>query len=506
MVCQRRPQSRGAEIRPFLVAGALLAAALLCGAPRRGLAGQEKAPQEPDERQQEAGQRDPEREDSLLREALAYLKPSRAQLTHLLLLARQTDRRLELFQAEQDRILRALEARREQDPVAAARVQESLEQQRAQVVSQVSAFVTPQLVRLFSREQIGLAWRLAQGSPPEYARADKALLDPAAGFVQAASVSNSLRLSDASDLSVAVDAAQAAAQAERARAVAERARRLSEQELAEQERAVAEAQAAQARALYLQEVEAAHGALRGSRVGGDGKPFPQLLAESTDANELAPGVEVLVRRLFTSPRLAPVLRDALTHGLPQVRAVPRPAPPLSSLRLVRDYRMQSGLGDRLGLGPALEPLGGHVQNGLYLFGPGQGLRLPDSGVVDHYALDMVFRFEGGDGGYQKLIDFKNGAQDGGLYLYQGHVTFYTLADGGAPQPGRDLRLHLERNRATRIVRAWLDSRPIFAFVDLDDDAVFEKGAGRLFVDDQTTKNEQGPGALTSVLVWGEPRR
>src|SRR5207248_5128017 len=39
------------------------------------------------------------------------------------------------------------------------------------------------LVRTLTREQIALAWRLELGRPPEYARCNPALLDPAAGFV-----------------------------------------------------------------------------------------------------------------------------------------------------------------------------------------------------------------------------------------------------------------------------------------------------------------------------------
>jgi hypothetical protein len=122
-------------------------------------------------------------------------------------------------------------------------------------------------------------------------------------------------------------------------------------------------------------------------------------------------------------------------------------------------------------------------------------------VTDHYAIQLNLRYDGG-ASYQKILDFKNRTVDGGLYFYQGHLTFYTLANGGAPVPQVEHRLRLERDRTTRIVRAYLDLRPIFAFIDLDDEAVFEKGTGSLFVDDTSTKNEQGPGALRSVNVWG----
>jgi hypothetical protein len=63
---------------------------------------------------------------------------------------------------------------------------------------------------------------------------------------------------------------------------------------------------------------------------------------------------------------------------------------------------------------------------------------------------------------------------------------------------------LERNRKTRVVRAYLDGRPVFAFLDLDDAAVFNGGKSLLFVDDRSTKTEQGPGTMRSVAIWGAP--
>jgi len=192
----------------------------------------------------------------------------------------------------------------------------------------------------------------------------------------------------------------------------------------------------------------------------------------------------------------------ITRGLGARRV---PTVTRENRRLVRDYQMERGIRDRTGLGPDLEPLGGEVRNGLYLFGPGEGVELPHAGVTDHYALQIIFRKLDEESGYRKIVDFKDRKQDGGVYLYGGQITFYSLANGGTPLPGQEHRLRLERNRYTRIVRAYLDWRPIFAFIDLDDDAVFENGKGVLFADDKATSHkEQGPGALRSLLVWGSP--
>jgi hypothetical protein len=424
-------------------------------------------------------------EEYRLLQVCRYLRLSRAQLGLLLPPARETDavamRLAAVTEAEEARIAGLTDA-----PAEAERARKALSGLRDRTGAEVSAFAGPQLMRVLTREQIALAWRLLHGNPPAYAAADPSLLDPAAGFANRAR-GRTLLLQFLGDTPAGAGA------------------QILEGFVVEGGGALPE----ETRLL----IPLAPGGLpgtpgrlgegvlfdTGSRDSAAARPFPQRVVETVNPVELLPEVEPLVRRLFLSRDWYPALLGAYRRGLgvrPSRNHLLAARPPA---RIVRDYRMERGLRDQTGRGPTLETLGGALDHGRYVFGPGQGLRLADAGVRDDYRLEIAFSAGGGPD-YQKLLDFKRGARDEGLYLYQGQVTFYTLAVGGEFRPGAEHRLRLERDRETRVVRAFLDLRPIFAFMDLDGAGVFEEGAGWFFLDDQTTRSEQGPGALRSVRV------
>lgn len=457
---------------------ACLAFSTLAMLPRSVSAGGEEAP--PVDLQQ--------REESLVREACRYLNLSRSQLSVTLSLARQADRRRTLLQQEDEQARRKLDAQAPQNSEAAAA------QRQEQTESRVRAFaqqMATQWVRVLTREQIALAVRLSEGRPPSYANADPSLLKGEAGFSgqwAATEVFLSSLSGESEPLLLQGSALEGLALGRSAGIRILRTAPVTDG-------GVEVGTPILQRFTLESDGQAANGAER--------HPFPQRILENLDLTELAGYVTPLAHRLFTSPQFAPVLQDALAHGLEP--AAPRPAIPAGSPRLARDFRMEQGLRDLTGRGTELEPLGGRLDHGRYVFDAGQGLELRNAGVTDHYAVELLFRYFGGDS-YQKILDFKNGTKDDGLYFYQGHLTFYRMADGGQPQPGQEHRLRIDRNRATHIVRGTLDGVQAFAFLDLDDEAVFDKSAGRLFVDDKTTGNEQGPGELRALMVWTSPMR
>lgn len=421
-----------------------------------------------------------EREERLLQQLCRYLKLTRTQVLHLAPFARQASRGRDLLERECEERRRVFDPLADTQPDAAERLRLAMEQRREQVLGELTALGTRALIRNLTREQIALAWRLGQGKPPKYAQADPALLDPAAGFVTIPTLnfgSLEVSFSDPGTPRLAPLSSRSGTDRFQAESLSLNRRLILRNEVG-----------------YEVEIPAE----TGRRTASDSRPFPQLVAETNDPNDLMPALQPLAGRLFFSDHWLPVLEGILRSGeSPGGSRLKAPGP----LRMVRDFRMERSFRDLTGRGPDLEPLGGVVEHGLYLFNPGQGLRVPDTGVTDHYALQLNLLYHGGNS-YQKILDFKNGASDGGLYFYQGHLTFYTLANGGEPKPEAEHRLRLERDRTTRIVRGYLDLRPIFAFIDLDDDAVFEKGSSALFVDDTATKNEQGAGAFRSLTVWG----
>jgi hypothetical protein len=455
-------------------------------------------------------------EDLLLLAAFRYLGLSQEQLRQVQWVARQTDRSLTRLQKAEDRGIGTLEqiaARTrqallagqpaaERDQQEAARVRDTMQQTRTQTSAEIVRFALPHLVRILTREQILLAWRLAQGRPPAYAKADPSLLDTGAGFAVSAPQRGWNGDGPVLELwygrqSMMLPTGPGAQGNSAFRDAAD---------LAAAEARAAELQLATAR--LQRHLEGASGALdpesvaRGGGSAGD-RHFPQRVVEATNPDELADAVEPLARRLFLSPRLAPLLEEGLARGMGRASARGGTAAPAGPPRHVRDYQIFKGFGDLLGRGPELTPLGGQLQNGYYVFAAGQGLGLTDLGATDHYTIQLLFRCVGASG-YQKLVDFKNRTRDPGLYVYGGRLTFYDLAAGRVVEPGQDHRLRLERNRATHLVRAYLDGPPVFAFLDLDDEAVFQKGVGFFFMDDQTTNGEQGPGAVAWLEVWDGP--
>jgi len=419
-------------------------------------------------------------EDELLIQACRYLRLSRSQLRSLVPVARTTERARAQWEREEAAAQRELERLGESDPDTSAQLRKALDERRERQTADVVGFAGPQLVRILTREQIALAWRLNNGSPPKYMAAEaEPLLHSAAGFVNSG---NGFRMRG-------LIQPRGGAPSDSGGIV------LGGLELlhlgaGERERTSIPAAPSGGRPALRSMGESAATA----------KPFMQLVVETSDLRELLPALEPLSRRMFMSARCLPALARADREGLTVGLGSRSHLGALGPLRLVRDYRMERGFRDLAGRGPELEPLGGGIQNGVYQFDTGQGLKLENAGVTDHYALQLTFRHFG-DEGYKKVLDFKQGAEDGGLYLYQGHLTFYTYANGGVPVAGQEHRLRLERNRNTRVVRAYLDLRPAFAFMDLDDAAVFSEGKSLLFVDDRSTKTEQGPGAMRSVSIW-----
>lgn len=491
-----RAPSRLARTRPsanvrcpaLLVLVALLA---LCATGLRGRAGA-AYPDHPGPAGGAAATRPSE--DALLLEALRYLNLLPRQLRQLVFFARQADRRRAHLAHEEAAALARIERLSGKDPEAADRLGRERQQIREQVESEIVAFGTYQLVRIFTREQIALAWRLRRRHPPNYARADPALLDPDAGFV----AGGPPEPADTFDLELHNPPAappgggteREGQGLERQRAEADVAARLLEQATIHSER--------------LSLLQDGSIELLGEAQFVRGRPethFPQRVIESDDLAELATAVEPLARRLFLSPRFVPVLQNALARGLGGSRL--RPAAPTGLVRPIRDYRLYEGFRDQSRRGPPMEPFGGIVERGLYLFAPGQGLGLADTGVTDHYSVELVFRHFGAEG-YQKLIDFKKRARDTGLYLYGGRLNFYNLALATTVRPGQEHRVRLERNRASRVVRAYLDGQPAFAFIDLDDEAAFEDHLGIFFVDDIATNGEQGRGACAAIRFWDRP--
>ncbi len=119
-----------------------------------------------------------------------------------------------------------------------------------------------------------------------------------------------------------------------------------------------------------------------------------------------------------------------------------------------------------------------------------------------YTIEVLFRFDLLDG-YRKVIDFKNGSADDGLYLLDGCLTFYPKEQDAFTKIGSDsyVQIVLTRDAADRVV-GYVDGVRQFAFNDRGGLATVGASDGLwFFVDDVTTIGEWSSGAVSQIRLF-----
>ena len=91
------------------------------------------------------------------------------------------------------------------------------------------------------------------------------------------------------------------------------------------------------------------------------------------------------------------------------------------------YSLDTTYADALG-GPALVGQGGALDASHYNFGVNQGLQLNNALQSDIYTIDLQFNFDT-TAGYRRIVDFKAGGSDTGLYQLDTALNFYNVATG-----------------------------------------------------------------------------
>jgi hypothetical protein len=193
---------------------------------------------------------------------------------------------------------------------------------------------------------------------------------------------------------------------------------------------------------------------------------------------------------------------------PPARAVPAPT---------ADYLFQNSLVSSVGTAPdLLEVEGG---SGVFTvdgttgvtvlrFAGGKGLALaPTSRLVPtyEYSIELLFRLDLLVG-YRKLVDFKNGTADDGLYVQDGCLTFYPKEQQAATLIGTDtyVQVILTRDSTDRVV-GYVNGVRQFGFADRGGLAeVSGKRTLRFFVDDLTTIGEHPSGTVSQIRLFDQP--
>ena len=167
------------------------------------------------------------------------------------------------------------------------------------------------------------------------------------------------------------------------------------------------------------------------------------------------------------------------------------------------YNFNNSLADAYG-GPSLVSDGGTVGANGYSFGMSQGLLL--SNVFSAGAsYSVAIRFFWSDlNGWRKLVDFKDGTDDRGLYNYYTSSNFYN-ASGGAPgtyAPNVLAMTVLTRDAGSNAVNVYVDGILRNSFTDNSGLANFTAANGiARFLEDDYHGSEAAPGFVNYLATY-----
>lgn len=124
----------------------------------------------------------------------------------------------------------------------------------------------------------------------------------------------------------------------------------------------------------------------------------------------------------------------------------------------------------------------------------------------HYSVEMFFSLSEGSTSFLRVLDFKNGKSDAGIYFERGDLLFYGAAPGSVRYDsnvttGSMTHLVLTRD-ANDTFSAYLNGVLAISFFDPDQKAtaVFTDGIARFFRDDG---GEAAPGFVDFIRIYDE---
>jgi len=241
--------------------------------------------------------------------------------------------------------------------------------------------------------------------------------------------------------------------------------------------------------------------------GGELDPVGQDQARADPETPADPAFPVLPNNPSPGPP-PPCSGDATTPAAPE----PAQAVPAATA----DYYFQGSLESSLGTAPDLIEVeegssvftvDGRTGVTVLRFAGGRGLALaPTTRVIrgSGYSIEILFRFDLLDG-YRKIIDFKDGSTDDGLYVLDGCLIFFPNVQEALTRIGSDsyVQIVLTRDAADRVV-GYVDGVRQFAFDDLGGLAKVGGSKNlRFFVDDVTTTGEWSNGAVAQIRLFDQ---
>jgi hypothetical protein len=171
-----------------------------------------------------------------------------------------------------------------------------------------------------------------------------------------------------------------------------------------------------------------------------------------------------------------------------------------------EYRFDGNLQDSLG-GPDLQSLGGTVGAGTFEFPAGGGLTL-DSALTDgaDYAIEITARLDQ-ISEFRRILDFKNGASDSGLYSFAATLSFLpTIFGSSSVFSTTDFATILvTRDGGTNELTGYANGTPQFSIADAGGLGIFSTPAARMvfFRDDNVFPGEEAGGSVRLIRIFDE---
>ncbi len=189
----------------------------------------------------------------------------------------------------------------------------------------------------------------------------------------------------------------------------------------------------------------------------------------------------------------------------------------AAVSLVADYQLQNIKTSSVGSAPALTDLGTTTfaqdtvdGNGctVLTWATDNGISVtPTTGTIlsDAYTIVLLFRLDT-TSGYRKLVDFKNGTSDSGLYVLSSNLRLYPVASGtGAPiTDGTYVQVALTRDSSKNVI-GYVNGVEQFNFSDTSDYGLIDTANTlRFFIDDNSTGGEESAGAAARIRLYDGP--
>jgi hypothetical protein len=145
------------------------------------------------------------------------------------------------------------------------------------------------------------------------------------------------------------------------------------------------------------------------------------------------------------------------------------------------------------------------------FPQGNGLKLsPTTGVIPNggtYTIVVLFELDSVSG-YRRIIDFKNGTNDRGLYVHEGKLEFFPHASGTSTPITANtyVQVVLTRDASSGTVVGYVDGAQQFSFTDTAGDAVIDSSFNtlRFFRDNEAiggVSTEHSAGSVARIRLY-----